>query len=121
MAFSGSFGATGVGGFDEIAAIRRELEQIRDLMAEMRPDLEKAPHQLSVYRELVQVARTYLLLANRMGLPEDAEKMIRIGQRIIVIFNQMYRAGMLLFTSPVGAVIGVGSLALSQLYIMEGY
>jgi len=105
----------------QIQELRAELERVEEIINRIEPKIRDGERKLSVYREVVQVARTYLLLANRMGLPEDAEQLIRVGQRIVVIFNQMYRAGMLLFTSPVGAIIGIGSLALSQLYIMEGY
>lgn len=77
---------------------------------------------VNLYKEIVKAARTWLLLVDRMGLPEDAKELITQGQRIIVIFNQMYRAGMLLFSgSPWGVATGIALLAMSELFIMEGY
>ena len=99
-----------------------EIAQIRADIEALEPKFREMPHHLSVYREVVQAARTWLLLVNRMNLPEDVERLITVGQRIIVILNQMYRAGMLLFSgTPWGFATGMAFMAMSQLYVMEGY
>ena len=72
-------------------------------------------------RTFERVAARYLLLVQRMGLPDDQQQLIQVGSKIVIVFNQMYMAGTLLFASPTGAILGVAALALAQLTIMEGY
>lgn len=115
----------------QIQEVYQTLAEIDRLLADIELKINNisSPGQqmrlestLSIYREVVKAARTWLLLVDRMNLPEDAERLISAGQRIIVIFNQMYRAGMLLFSgSPWGFAAGVAIMAMSQLFVMEGY
>jgi len=105
----------------EIAGIRRELEEIKRILDELQPQLERAPRQLETFKQLERVAFRYLTLVRRAGLPENAEELIRVGTRIIVVFRQMQIAGTMLFAGPVGVLLGIATLALAHLTLMEGY
>lgn len=120
MAYFG--GAGGVGSLNEIQQIRAELEQIRAIVTELEPKLEKAPRQLATFRELERVALRYLVLAKRMGLPEDVDRAINFITRLVVVARQaQISLSLLMTTNPVTVALGIAGLAMSAISLTDSF
>jgi hypothetical protein len=112
------------GGLTEIQQVRAELEEIRAVVNELEPKLERMPLQLATFRQLEGVARRYLMLAQRMGLPEDVDNAIRFLSKLLIIMRQLQLTASLMALGPVGvlaAIPSVGLTVLSLASMSEGY
>jgi hypothetical protein len=110
MAYIGS-------GLGEIQAIRAELEQIKATLRELEPTLRASKEQLSNFRILEQVARRYLILARRLGLPADAQRAITILSKVTVAAQtaRIAYTALLSATGPIGLAFAGAGILLANL------
>lgn len=94
------------------------LQQIDKLLADIelkintiegkRPQLEST---LRTFQQVERLALRYLVLAQRMGLPEDVDSAINLIARLITSIRMLQISlSMLYATNPVTAAIGVAGL-----------
>jgi hypothetical protein len=79
------------------------------------------PQQLSVFKEVEAVARRYLILAKRLGLPEDVDNAVRFLSRVLIILRQIQLTASLVAMGPVGIIMAIPTVGLTALSIVEGY
>jgi thiamine pyrophosphate-dependent acetolactate synthase large subunit-like protein len=102
------------GGLTEIQQVRAELEQIRTIINELEPKLERAPQQLQTFRQLESVARRYLILVGRMGFKGNVVEAINQMSRLLMILRQaqiaaqMLKAALFMGAGPIG-ILGAGA------------
>ena len=102
--------------------MRAELEQIRQIVAELEPQLERAPRQLATFRELERVALRYLVLARRMGLPEDVDRAVNLLARLVTTARMaQISLSMLMMGNPLTAALGIAGLAGAVLSLNDAF
>ena len=87
-----------------------------------QPKLESTLH---TFQQVERLALRWLVLARRMGLPEDADQVVNVLARVVTMIR-MYQISinLLLATNPVTAAIGVAGLlgvAVSATDVLAGY
>jgi len=106
----------------DIAQLRREIQALRREIEQLEPKLEKGTRQLETWRQLERVALRYYTLARRMGLPEDADKALRILTRILMTMRMIEITGTMLFAgTPYGWLMGAAGLVMVTASMLEGY
>jgi hypothetical protein len=110
MAYVGS-------GLGEIQAIRAELEQVKAILEELKPTIRGAKDEVSNFLVLEAVARRYLILARRLGLPSEAMRAVNVLSKITVAAQQARIAytALLSATGPVGLAFAGAGILLANL------
>ena len=113
----------------ELMTLLGSVEAKTTKLNEAAPQTEKT---LQTFKQLERVSLRYLAISRRMGLPDDAEKVIQVVTKLIIII-EMARMSLRLLaggvaTTPGGIAIAIASGAaglimagLSAGSALEGY
>jgi hypothetical protein len=101
------------------------LNNIQARTTQLNNDQPITRETLATFRQLERVALRYLALAERMGLPPDAQKAIDLLMKVIVTARMaQISINMLMMSNPVTAAIGFAGLLMTVTTIpgmLEGY
>ena len=111
--------------YQTLAEIDRLLASIELKINRIEGKAPQLERTLNSFREVERLALRWLVLARRMGLPEDAEQVVNVLARVVTMIR-MYQISinLLLATNPVTAAIGVAGLlgvAVSATDVLAGY
>lgn len=97
----------------DIAQLRKDLDDLNQKIDELTPKLERAPEQLSNFRELEGLALRYLAITHKLGLPENAQQVINTLSRLIVLMRMTQRSihALEIAAGPIGWLYALASVA----------
>ena len=95
----------------DIAGLRRELTELKQQINELEPKLKAAPRQLETFKELEAVALRFLVIINRLNLPEDVEMILDMLARLLVMMRMVQMAMATSVGGPTGLAMGILSAA----------
>lgn len=120
-----------LGDFQQLLSL---AQQIMDVLNNTTTAIEKVEQKTPVvrenlenFRQLERLALRYLVLARRMGLPEEVGSAVdKVNQLIVTIRMLQISVSMLMASNPVMMLIGVAGLlgaatTLGSGSILEGY
>lgn len=95
----------------------------------LNADLPQTTRTLATARQLERVMLRYLVLVRRMGLPDDAQKVIDTLAKILVTVRMLQMSINMLATGIAGGsllgvlsgIAGLGILVVSAPQMLEGY
>jgi len=97
--------------YQTLAEIDRLLASIELKITRIEGNAVTLERNLTSFRELERLALRWLVIAQRMGLPEDVGNAInRISRLIVAIRMLQMSSNMLLATNPVTAAIGLAGM-----------
>lgn len=112
----------------QIMALLTEISQLLDGInvksTKLNNDLPRTRQTMANFRTLERIALRYLVIARRMGLPEDQERAAEKLSQMIVLVNMLYMSFNMMTTGPLGVVMGFAGMLLAGMSfgnIMEGY
>lgn len=93
--------------------------------AEGTERLDRLKETLATFRQLERLVLRWLVLAQRLGLPEDITKAITIISKLIVVLRMWQMStNLMMMSNPISAALGVAGLVgtvLSFSDIVMGY
>lgn len=108
-----------------LTEISRILDGIDVKSTKLNADLPRSKETLATFRQLERVVLRYLVLARKMGIPEEYDRAIDAITKLIVLVGMLQMSfNMLAMTTPYGLVMGVagGLLTAATLpSLLEGY
>jgi hypothetical protein len=113
-----------VGAITDIQQLRMEIEELKRAVDDLEPSLKVAPERLATFRQLERVALRYLLLARRIGLPDDVNRATQFLTRILVMLRMAQMSIAMMATGPIGILLGVAGIGLTVMSLAdmsEGY
>ena len=116
----------------EVQAIYELLLKIDELLTGIESknenlirDMPKTREALTTYRDLERVTLRYLVLAKRMGLPEDVDNAIGYITRLVTVIRMAHISiSLMMASNPVTAAMGIAGLAttvISSTDLLAGY
>lgn len=109
--------------FAETRQIMADLQEIMALLntvtiktERLNTDLPRTKETLVTFRELERLALRYLILARRLGLPEDVTNALtKVSQLIMAVRMLQTAIGMLELSNPYTFALGLANLSLGGL------
>jgi hypothetical protein len=109
--------------YAETQQIMADLKEIMALIdgvtiktEKLNNNLPRTKETLSTFRDIERVALRYLVLARRMGLPEDVEKATQVITELIVMIRMAQMSyNMLTSGTPIGLLMGAAGMAITVL------
>lgn len=112
------------------------LQQIDKLLAEIELKISRitgeshgkavagGPSALTSLKKLEGVALRYIALAQKIGIPAEAERVIQLGAQMLVLMRMMQMSMMSMAGGPLGIAMGAAGMMLAGLSaasMLEGY
>ncbi len=101
------------------------LKGVEAKTEKLNGDLPRTKETLMTFRQLERLALRWLVLAKQMGLPEDAERVINVLAKVVIMARMAQMSiNMMMMSNPITIGIGVAGLlitASSVPSILEGY
>ena len=109
--------------YAETQQIMADLKEIMALIdgvtiktEKINTNLPQTRAALSTFRDIERIALRYLVLARRMGLPEEVEKATQTLTELIVMIRMVQMSyNMLMAGTPFGLLMGAAGLAITAL------
>jgi hypothetical protein len=100
----------------EIMALLNNVEFKTKVINEDLPKTQKA---FSVFRQLEQVILRYLVLARKMGLPNDINQAISSVAKLIVVVRMLQMTISMAAKGPLGLIGAIGSVGITAISVGE--
>jgi hypothetical protein len=100
----------------EIMALINNVEFKTKVINEDLPKTQKA---FTVFRQLEQVMLRYLVLARKMGLPNDINQAISSVAKLIVVVRMLQMTISMAAKGPLGLIGAIGSVGITAISVGE--